>query len=100
VHIVFGFSKDFCGSGLRLGVLYSKNSALNMALGNLGYFCSVPAPLQMTLSKLLADDAWVDGFVAENRRRMLQAYTSLTGMYWHWSGLGGGRCGLCAHTWG
>jgi 1-aminocyclopropane-1-carboxylate synthase len=76
---VFGFSKDFCGSGLRLGVLYSKNSALNIALGNLGYFCSVPAPLQMTLSKMLGDDGWVDCFVAENRRRMLQAYTSLTG---------------------
>jgi hypothetical protein len=62
-----------------VGVLYSKNAALNAALGNLGYFASVPAPLQMTLSKLLSDDAWLDGCLRENRRRMLEAYTQLTG---------------------
>lgn len=78
-HTVFGASKDFCGSGLRIGALYSKNAALNQALGNLGYFASVPAPLQHALSRLWADDAWLDGFLAENGRRMLEAYTTLTG---------------------
>lgn len=79
VHTVFGASKDFCGSGLRVGVLYSRNAALNTALGNLGYFASVPAPLQMTLSKLLADEKWLDGCLAENRRRMWEAYSQLAG---------------------
>lgn len=79
VHTVFGASKDFCGSGLRIGALYSRNAALNQALGNLGYFASVPAPLQHALSRLWADDAWLDGFLEENRRRMLEAYTTLTG---------------------
>jgi hypothetical protein len=79
VHTVFGASKDFCGSGLRVGVLYSKNAALNTALGNLGYFASVPAPLQMSLSKLLADDSWLDGYLKENRARMLEAYIQLAG---------------------
>lgn len=79
--MVFSASKDFCGSGLRLGVLYSKNAALNTALSNLGYFCSIPAPLQMTLSKLFGDDEWLDGFLSENRRRMLAAYSTLTGSW-------------------
>lgn len=79
VHTVFGASKDFCGSGLRVGVLYSKNAALNTALGNLGYFASVPAPLQMSLSKLLADDTWLDGYLKANRARMLEAYKQLAG---------------------
>lgn len=83
VHTVFGASKDFCGSGLRVGVLYSKNAALNTALGNLGYFASVPAPLQMSLSKLVTDDAWLDSYLAENRRRMLEAYTQLAGVAWY-----------------
>lgn len=38
VHIVFGFSKDFCASGLRVGCLYSKNEALNRSLDNIAYF--------------------------------------------------------------
>jgi 1-aminocyclopropane-1-carboxylate synthase len=38
VHIVFGFSKDFCASGLRVGCLLSKNAALNKALDNISYF--------------------------------------------------------------
>jgi 1-aminocyclopropane-1-carboxylate synthase len=79
VHVVLGASKDFCGSGLRIGVLYSKNTLLNQALGNIGYFASVPGPLQYTLSKLWSDDEWLDGFIAENRRRMLEAYTTLAG---------------------
>lgn len=87
VHVVFGASKDFCGSGLRIGVLYSKNTSLNQALGNIGYFASVPGPLQYSLSKLWSDDEWLDGFMAENRRRMLEAYTTLAGVqgsagYW------------------
>lgn len=88
---MFGASKDFCGSGLRVGVLYSKNTALNTALVNLGYFASVPAPLQMTLSKLLSDDQWLDGCLRENRRRMLEAYTQLTGRLT----VGGGGGVLC-----
>lgn len=38
VHVLFGASKDFCGSGLRIGALWSRNAALNTALDNLGYF--------------------------------------------------------------
>jgi aspartate/methionine/tyrosine aminotransferase len=38
VHVVFGFSKDFAASGLRVGCLYSRNKQLLSALDNLGYF--------------------------------------------------------------
>ena len=32
LHIIWGFSKDFCVSGFRIGVLHSKNQALHCAL--------------------------------------------------------------------
>ncbi len=38
VHVIFGMSKDFCASGLRLGCLHSRNAALNKAMVNLTYF--------------------------------------------------------------
>ena len=40
-HIVAGFSKDFCMSGLRVGTLFSHNSAMNTCLDSLGLFSAV-----------------------------------------------------------
>lgn len=31
VHLIYGLSKDWCGSGLRVGVLYSRNAHLQQA---------------------------------------------------------------------
>ena len=50
VHIIWGFSKDFCVSGFRIGVLHTKNKALHLALDNLSYFGSIS---QVTQSYLL-----------------------------------------------
>lgn len=32
VHVLYGMSKDFCGNGLRLGTLCSRNTALRSAV--------------------------------------------------------------------
>ncbi|WIA13905.1 hypothetical protein OEZ85_002476 [Tetradesmus obliquus] len=78
VHIVFGFSKDFCASGLRVGCLLTKNAGLNKALDNIAYFNSTPCPLQWSLSQLLSDKQWLQDYLQENRRRLREAYTSVT----------------------
>ena len=41
VHIIGGFSKDFCISGLRAGTLFSHNSSLTSCIDNLGLFSAV-----------------------------------------------------------
>lgn len=55
LHTIFGFSKDFCASGLRVGCIHTKNRRLLMAMDNVGYFCGAfsrpspagfPVPLQ------------------------------------------------------
>mmetsp|Transcript_10576 Transcript_10576/g.19351 ORF Transcript_10576/g.19351 Transcript_10576/m.19351 type:complete len:463 (-) Transcript_10576:418-1806(-) len=77
VHIIFGLSKDFCGSGLRVGVLHTRNAKLLQALDNLSYFCAVSNVSQHTITQMLNDKEWLDLFFNENRRRLKHAYTVL-----------------------
>ncbi|KAG2483578.1 hypothetical protein HYH03_017585 [Edaphochlamys debaryana] len=77
LHVVWGLSKDFCGSGLRVGCLHTRNTQLLTAFDNLGYFCAVPNTLQWSLARALSDEAWVASFIAENTRRMRAAYAGL-----------------------
>jgi aspartate/methionine/tyrosine aminotransferase len=41
VHVVAGFSKDFCISGLRAGTLFTHNQDLLAAISGLGLFGAV-----------------------------------------------------------
>ena len=72
-HILWGASKDFCASGLRMGVLFSHNSALLSALSNVGYFSAACNSMQDAFAVALSDVPWVDFFVAENHRRLREA---------------------------
>lgn len=77
VHIVWSFSKDFCLSGSRVGVLLSKNKALLTIFMGLTYFSSPAANTQWTMAVMLEDEVWVSEFILENKRRLSEAYTSL-----------------------
>jgi len=73
VHILWGMSKDFCASGLRLGFLFSHNEALLKALDNVGYFSTVSNSTQDTLALALGDDAWLTSFFKRNHGRLKEA---------------------------
>ena len=45
VHVLWGFSKDFGASGLRVGVLRSQNKDLLRALGSTNEAMQVRSPL-------------------------------------------------------
>uniref|UniRef100_A0A7S0RJE5 Aminotransferase class I/classII large domain-containing protein n=1 Tax=Chlamydomonas leiostraca TaxID=1034604 RepID=A0A7S0RJE5_9CHLO len=79
VHTVFGFSKDWCASGLRVGVLHTRNATLLAVMDNYCYFHTASAHTLWALTQVLSDDAFVDAFVAENQRRMRNAYAGLSG---------------------
>jgi len=70
VHVIWGVSKDFGMSGVRVGVVWSQNGLLLEALRNASKFTSVSGPIQAMVTGLLSDDDFVDMYVVENRRRL------------------------------
>ncbi|KAK9811667.1 hypothetical protein WJX72_008020 [[Myrmecia] bisecta] len=79
VHVVFGLSKDWCASGLRVGALLTQNKQLHALFMNLTYFCAVPNHTQYAVAAMLEDQAFVADFLAQNARRLGQAYGTLAG---------------------
>lgn len=78
VHIVWAFSKDFGASGLRCGVLASENEAVLEGVGALAYWAACSGHTQYLLSELIADHVAVDGYLADMRGDLAQAYATLS----------------------
>ncbi|NWU98293.1 1A1L1 protein, partial [Upupa epops] len=77
-HFMWGFSKDFAMSGIRVGVLYTRNDAVRKAVNQLAIFHSCPGPVQHVLSQFLRDRDWLDKvFLPTNRKRLKEARTLL-----------------------
>lgn len=74
VHIVWGFSKDFSASGLRCGVLVSQNKRVLAGMDGLAYWGVVSGHTQFLLQHAIDDTAWVDGYLAESRKRLACSY--------------------------
>eukprot|EP01026_Neomeris_dumetosa_P024359 TRINITY_DN2031_c0_g1_i4.p1 TRINITY_DN2031_c0_g1~~TRINITY_DN2031_c0_g1_i4.p1 ORF type:complete len:375 (-),score=26.49 TRINITY_DN2031_c0_g1_i4:446-1483(-) len=72
VHVVFGFSKDWCASGLRVGCLWTQNQQLLAVMGNINYFALVPNMVQYQLAKVLEDEEFVDKFLNTNRSALFK----------------------------
>lgn len=79
VHMVYGLSKDWCASGLRVGMLYSRNTRLQKALDNISAFPSVSNFLQWGLIQMLGDQEWAADFLQRNQRSLEASYDALTG---------------------
>ncbi len=76
-HIVWAFSKDFAASGLRCGVLVSENESVIAAVESLAYWACCSGDTQFMLGRMISDDAWVDRYVTEMRRRLNDAYRAV-----------------------
>jgi aspartate/methionine/tyrosine aminotransferase len=76
VHVVWGFAKDFGLPGFKVGVLHIRHPAARAAARELAYFAPVSTDTQWLLCQLLADDAWVDGFLAANRSRLAASHAA------------------------
>jgi aspartate/methionine/tyrosine aminotransferase len=74
VHWVWSVSKDFGASGLRIGYVYSQNETMLRGLGNTNVFSGVSHPMQMVVSELLTDDAFIERYLDESRDRLRQSY--------------------------
>lgn len=74
VHLIYGLDKDWCASGLRVGLLYSRNQAVHRALASLAGFCGVSNHTQHTVAEVLADTDWTHDFIAKNSKLLEQSY--------------------------
>lgn len=81
LHIVWAFSKDFAASGLRTGVIYTHNEPLHRTIDELAYWLGTSGDTQSLLAQVIADDAWVDGFLEESRRRLGTAYREVSAVF-------------------
>lgn len=68
-------------SGMRVGCLYTHNTAATGALDNLGYFAMPSTLIQETAHQMLQDHDFVDSYIAENLRRLDTSYSALTGAH-------------------
>lgn len=77
VHVIYGLSKDFCASGYRVGVLWTRNAAVHRALDNVSYFCAIPGPMQHALATVLNDDDFIPNFIIMNSHALAAQFASL-----------------------
>ncbi|KAH6987889.1 pyridoxal phosphate-dependent transferase [Ilyonectria sp. MPI-CAGE-AT-0026] len=76
VHVLWGMSKDFGANGIRVGTLISQsNPSLHSSIVAVGLYSSVSSLSDHITCNLLDDDAWVDGYIAENQKKLSQQYT-------------------------
>ena len=77
-HVLWGMSKDWGMSGLRVGVLYTHNTELLTALGNVNYFTSVSNDTQDCVAAMLSDAEWVDAYLGSTRALLRGSYEAAT----------------------
>lgn len=78
VHMLWAVSKDFGGSGLRLGIVYSQNEIMMEGLANVSIFTCVSGPIQYLLAEVMTDDQFMETFLDEARNRILYSYRICT----------------------
>ncbi|KAM7123893.1 LOW QUALITY PROTEIN: 1-aminocyclopropane-1-carboxylate synthase-like protein 1 [Ciconia maguari] len=77
-HFMWGFSKDFGMSGIRVAVLYTRNHEIRKAVNQLAVFHSCPGSVQHALSQFLRDRDWLDNvFFPTNKKRLKEAQNIL-----------------------
>ncbi|XRM46877.1 hypothetical protein ABZX51_009900 [Aspergillus tubingensis] len=78
VHVLYGMSKDFGASGLRLGVLQSRNEDLIQAAYGVNLFSWPSYLVQDMWGRLLNDTTKTHEFLEENKRQLGKAYSTVT----------------------
>ncbi|KAI9274573.1 pyridoxal phosphate-dependent transferase, partial [Phascolomyces articulosus] len=81
VHIIYGFSKDFCLNGFRVGFIIDQhNEYLRQYLKTTALFSYTSSIMDRLLRNMLEDKEWVDSFFSINQRRMADAYAYATSL--------------------
>ncbi len=74
LHLWYSFSKDFCISGFRVGLVYSLNEEFISAYENINYSHLVSNHTQWILQEMLQDEEFVEYYISTNRQLLSEAY--------------------------
>lgn len=80
LHMIYGFSKDFGISGMRVGLLYSKNESFLKAYNNLNAPHLVSNLTQWLIQEVISDKKFVKQYVKSNQNRLTRSYKIATQM--------------------
>ena len=80
LQLIYGLSKDVAASGLRLGVLYTRNAELLQAASAISSFSWSGNANERAGIRILEDEKWLDGFLQRNRARLSSNYKLATGI--------------------
>ncbi|EGG24921.1 1-aminocyclopropane-1-carboxylate synthase [Cavenderia fasciculata] len=75
IHIISGFSKDFCLNGYRAGYIYSQNNNLVNYIKQISPFFTCSNAVQSILTNILTDKPFLSSFIHSNQARLKSAYT-------------------------
>lgn len=77
VHWLWSFSKDFGGSGLRAGVLYTQNRSLLKAASATNDAMMMSNLTQLAFQSIIDDDEFVKHYLRTNSERLFSSYSLL-----------------------
>jgi aspartate/methionine/tyrosine aminotransferase len=79
IHMIWGMSKDFGANGLRLGAIVTQdNPLLHAAIVPVALYSSASSISDHVSANILEDNAWVQAYICENRRKLGERYTYIT----------------------
>eukprot|EP01083_Nonionella_stella_P226537 804388_1 len=76
-HHVYGLSKDFGLSGLRIASHYTQNNDIRNALKKYHFSYNVPVHTQQLAHQILSDVEWCSYFIQQNQCKIQQRYAML-----------------------
>ncbi|ORY36228.1 PLP-dependent transferase, partial [Neocallimastix californiae] len=77
-HGLWGFSKDFCLNGLRIGVAFSYSETIMAAMQKICFLTCIATNIDNILINILSDEKWTDQFILNNNRKLYKSYTHFT----------------------
>ncbi|XP_047497708.1 probable inactive 1-aminocyclopropane-1-carboxylate synthase-like protein 2 [Penaeus chinensis] len=73
-HVFWGFSKDFCIAGLRMGLIHTVNPQLLTKLKLRSHYHSTSQQTQHAVATMISDTVWCDNFLDSSRKKLAEAY--------------------------
>lgn len=78
LHMIYGFSKDFGISGMRVGLVYSKNEEFLKAYTNLAAPHMVSNLTQWVIQEVLSDSKFLKQYIKTNKSNLTESYLTVT----------------------
>lgn len=72
LHVLYGFSKDFASGGLRLGCIYTRNTALMDAIAAITQFAWSGSMNETLATLMLEDEEWCTSFLRTSQARLAE----------------------------